>query len=364
MSSSSSAETTANPTAHDGAQAAPLLEARGVAQHYDISRPLPFMPKKIVKALDGVDLTVEERSTVGVIGESGCGKSTLARVLSGLEKPSSGTVLFQGQDINALRGEERRQMRRNIQLIFQDPASSLNPRMSVEQTLLEPFAIHPDVVPRPKRRARVKELMELVGLNPDHSGRYPHQFSGGQQQRIGIARGLSLGPKVLICDEAVSALDVSVRAQVVNLLADLQDELGLSYVFIAHDLQIVRHVSDEVATMYLGNVVEQGPADDVYVRTQHPYTQALLSSAPELRNDPDTARELILLHGDPPSPVDPPSGCRFRTRCPVATAACAESRPQLVARDNDSEGTPTLAGDPHQVACIHPGPLAAAATAR
>jgi oligopeptide transport system ATP-binding protein len=273
-------------------------------------------------------------------------------------------VLFQGQDINALRGEERRQMRRNIQLIFQDPASSLNPRMSVEQTLLEPFAIHPDVVPRPKRRARVKELMELVGLNPDHSGRYPHQFSGGQQQRIGIARGLSLGPKVLICDEAVSALDVSVRAQVVNLLADLQDELGLSYVFIAHDLQIVRHVSDEVATMYLGNVVEQGPADDVYVRTQHPYTQALLSSAPELRNDPDTARELILLHGDPPSPVDPPSGCRFRTRCPVATAACAESRPQLVARDNDSEGTPTLAGDPHQVACIHPGPLAAAATAR
>jgi oligopeptide transport system ATP-binding protein len=321
------------------------------------------MPKKVVKALDGVDLSVAERATVGVIGESGCGKSTLARVLSGLEKPSSGTVLFQGQDINTLRGEERRRMRRNIQLIFQDPASSLNPRMTVEQTLLEPFSIHPDVVPRGRRRARVRELMELVGLNPDHAGRYPHQFSGGQQQRIGIARGLSLGPRVLICDEAVSALDVSVRAQVVNLLADLQDELGLAYVFIAHDLQIVRHVSDQVATMYLGNVVEQGSTDDVYLRTQHPYTQALLSSAPELRNDPDVTRELILLQGDPPSPVDPPSGCRFRTRCPVATAACAEERPDLTARENDSDGTPKPGEQRHQVACIHPGPLAAAAAA-
>ncbi|WP_291280194.1 ABC transporter ATP-binding protein [Galactobacter sp.] len=343
--------------------AEPLLQAKGVAQHYEISRPLPFMRKKIVKALDGVDLTVGEGSTLGVIGESGCGKSTLARVLSGLEKPSSGTVLFQGQDINSLGGEERRRMRRNIQLIFQDPAASLNPRMSVEQTLLEPFSIHPDVLPRNRRRDRVRELMELVGLNPDHITRFPHQFSGGQQQRIGIARGLSLGPKVLICDEAVSALDVSVRAQVVNLLADLQEEMGLSYVFIAHDLQIVRHVSEEVSTMYLGKVVEQGPTDDIYVRAQHPYTQALLSSAPELRNDPELARELILLQGDPPSPVDPPSGCRFRTRCPVATDACATDSPELISRVNGNDGLPTPSADPHRVACIHPGPLSAAATA-
>jgi oligopeptide transport system ATP-binding protein len=362
MTSSTPADLSTNAPANPAGAGGPaLLEARGVAQHYGISRPLPFMPKKVVKALDGVDLTLGEGSTLGVIGESGCGKSTLARVLSGLEKPSEGTVLFQGQDINGLHGEDHRRMRRNIQLIFQDPASSLNPRMSVEQTLLEPFAIHTDVLPRNPRRARVRELMELVGLNPDHADRYPHQFSGGQQQRIGIARGLALGPKVLICDEAVSALDVSVRAQVVNLLADLQDELGLSYVFIAHDLQIVRHVSDEVATMYLGNVVEQGPTDDVYVRAQHPYTQALLSSAPELRNDPELQRELILLQGDPPSPVDPPTGCRFRTRCPVATAACAEELPGLLARENGVDGTPVSTEQPHHVACIHPGPLAAAA---
>lgn len=307
-----------------------LMELRGVKQHYPVHRHLPIGPKKYVKAMDGVNLTVAEGETLGVIGESGCGKSTLARVMAGLETPTEGQVLFRGEDINTLNGDARRQMRRNIQLIFQDPYSSLNPRMTVEQLVSEPFDIHPDAAPKTGRKAKIKELLELVGLNPDHADRYPHNFSGGQQQRIGIARGIALNPQMLICDEPVSALDVSVRAQVVNLLDDLQQELGLSYLFIAHDLQIVRHISDRVATMYLGRIVELGSYADVYDRTSQPYTRALMSAAPELRKNNGTDREKIILQGDPPSPIDPPAGCRFHTRCPMAQAICATQEPALI----------------------------------
>lgn len=329
------------------AATAPIMQLQGIKMHYPVARPMPFAPEKVVKALDGVDLEVLPSTTLGIIGESGCGKSTLARVLSGLEKPTEGKVLFEGVDINELRGAEKAAMRRNIQLIFQDPYASLDPRMTVEQILSEPFEIHPDVVPKHQRKAKIAELMELVGLNPDHAGRYPHNFSGGQQQRIGIARGIALNPKVLICDEAVSALDVSVRAQVVNLLQDLQRELGLSFVFIAHDLQIVRHISDSVATMYLGRVVETGSYAQVYDNSSHPYTQALLSAAPELRQGSNTKRELIMLQGDPPSPIDPPAGCRFHTRCPIAQPSCAAKEPELEAL-----------GDGHRARCFYPGPLA------
>lgn len=329
-----------------GTDQPPLMELRGVKMHYPVARPLPFGPRKTVKALDGVDLLIRQGQTLGIIGESGCGKSTLARVLSGLEKPTEGQVLFEGQDINALDGAQRARMRRNIQLIFQDPYASLDPRMSIERILAEPFEIHPDAVPRAGRRAKIRELMELVGLNPDHLQRYPHNFSGGQQQRIGIARGIALNPKVLICDEAVSALDVSVRAQVVNLLSSLQRELGLSYVFIAHDLQIVRHISDQVAAMYLGRVIETGSYAQVYDRSAHPYTQALLSAAPELRQEPGASRQVIMLQGDPPSPIDPPSGCRFHTRCPVARTSCAASEPDL---DPLADG--------HAARCFFPGPV-------
>lgn len=318
----------AESTRHDGP--APLMELRGVQRHYAVSRSLPVGPRKVVRALDGVDLTVGAGETLGIIGESGCGKSTLAKVMSGLEKPSQGQVLFRGQDINALTGDDKRQMRRNIQLIFQDPFSSLNPRKTVAELVAEPYVIHRDLVSRGGRHAKVRELLELVGLNPDHAGRYPHQFSGGQQQRIGIARGIALNPELLICDEPVSALDVSVRAQVVNLLDDLQRQLNLSYVFIAHDLQIVRHISQRVATMYLGRVVEHGRYDEVYESTAHPYTKALLSAAPELREGAGHNREQIILSGDPPSPIDPPSGCRFHTRCPMAQQICSTREPELI----------------------------------
>nr|WP_237248760.1 oligopeptide/dipeptide ABC transporter ATP-binding protein [Spelaeicoccus albus] len=290
---------------------------------------MPFAPRKSVRALDGVDLTVRGGETLGVIGESGCGKSTLARVIAGLDRPTEGRVLFRGQDINALRGAERKEMRRNIQLIFQDPFSALNPRKKVGELVAEPFRIHRNLLPSGRRRAKVAELMELVGLKPEHMNRYPHQFSGGQQQRIGIARGIALNPDLLVCDEAVSALDVSVRAQIVNLLQDLQRELDLSFVFIAHDLQIVRHMADRVATMYLGRVVELGDYSDVYDTTGHPYTKALLAAAPELRGGP-ADRERIILTGDPPSPIDPPSGCRFRSRCWMAEDICREREPELV----------------------------------
>lgn len=313
----------------DAPGAVPLLELRQVTRHYATGRRFPFGSRSTVHAVDGVDLTIGARESVGVVGESGCGKSTLARLVVGLEQPTEGQVLFDGRDVATLRGDDRAEWRRNVQLVFQDPYSALDPRMTVEQLVGEPFRVHPDVLPAARRRARVQELLELVGLNPDHLERYPHEFSGGQRQRIGIARGIALNPRLLVCDEPVSALDVSVRAQVINLLLDLQSELGLSYLFIAHDLQIVRHVSDRVVTMYLGRIVETGEVQQVYAAPAHPYTRALLSAAPELRAE-DAGRERILLQGDPPSPIDPPVGCRFRSRCWLAEDVCAGREPDLL----------------------------------
>ncbi|MGW6453785.1 ABC transporter ATP-binding protein [Isoptericola sp. NPDC055063] len=307
---------------------APLLELRDVTRHYKTGRRFPAGHRSVVRAVDGVDLTIGHRESVGVVGESGCGKSTLARIVVGLEQPSEGQVLFEGHDVAELRGVDRREWRRQVQLVFQDPYSSLDPRMTVGELVGEPFEIHDDVVPRNKRRARVQELLELVGLNAGHVDRYPHEFSGGQRQRIGIARGIALSPRLLVCDEPVSALDVSVRAQVINLLLDLQEELGLSYLFIAHDLQIVRHVSNRLLTMYLGKVVETGEVTRVYDRPAHPYTKALLSAAPELRAD-RPGRDRILLQGDPPSPIGTEPGCRFRSRCWMAQDVCAEVAPDL-----------------------------------
>ncbi|MGB4138036.1 MAG: ABC transporter ATP-binding protein [Microbacterium sp.] len=282
-----------------------------------------------VRALDGVTFDLAKGETLGIVGESGCGKSTLARTLVGLESPTSGAVRFRGADLHRMRGRERDDMRRRIQIVLQDPYSSLNPRRTVRETLMQAFQIHPDVVPRPRRTARVGELAEMVGLNPDHLDRYPFQFSGGQRQRIGIARALALEPEVIVCDEPVSALDVSVQAQVVNLLQRLQRELGLSYVFIAHDLSVVRHISDRIGVMYLGRFAELGERGEVYDTPAHPYTSALLSAVPIPDPSLRGSSRRRLLAGDPPSPVDPPSGCRFRTRCWLAQERCATEEPVL-----------------------------------
>ncbi|HWO51134.1 MAG TPA: oligopeptide/dipeptide ABC transporter ATP-binding protein, partial [Ornithinibacter sp.] len=266
--------------------------------------------------------------------ESGCGKSTLAKLLMNLEQPTAGSIRYQGRDVLKLSAAEQRKLRRNIQLVMQDPYTSLNPRMTVGDIIGEPFEIHKDVVPKGGRRARVQELLDLVGLNPEHIHRYPHQFSGGQRQRIGIARGIALNPKVLVCDEPVSALDVSVQAQVVNLMEKLQDELGLAYVFIAHDLSVVRHISDRVGVMYLGRLAELGEEDEVYSRPTHPYTQALLSAVPVPDPTLRGKRDQIVLVGDVPSPANPPSGCRFHTRCWKAQEICSQEEPQLELRSD------------------------------
>jgi oligopeptide transport system ATP-binding protein len=305
-----------------------LLEVRDLVKHYPITRGVVFRRRiGTVHAVDGVTFGVGPGETVGLVGESGCGKSTVARLLLGLERATAGAALFEGEDITGMSRSRLRALRRDVQIVFQDPYSSLNPRMTVGDIVGEPFVIHPDAVPRAGRRRRVQELLEVVGLDPDHLSRYPHQFSGGQRQRIGIARALALRPKLIVCDEPVSALDVSVQAQVVNLLAGLQREFGLAYLFIAHDLSVVRHIADRVAVMYLGRIVELGEATDVYSHPAHPYTQALLSAVPV--PDPDAGGERIVLTGDVPSPADPPSGCRFRTRCWKAAERCATEVPEL-----------------------------------
>ena len=311
----------------------PILQVRDLVKHFPITRGVLFQ-RTIghVRAVDGVSFDLNKGETLGIVGESGCGKSTLAQVLMRLEKPTSGSATFEGRDMFAMKGPELRKLRRDMQIVLQDPYTSLNPRRTVGDIVGEPFEIHPEVAPKGERRRRVQELLDVVGLNPEHIHRYPHQFSGGQRQRIGIARALALKPKVIVCDEPVSALDVSIQAQVMNLLGELQQEFGLSYVFIAHDLGVVRHLSDRVGVMYLGRMVEVGTGEQIYQHPQHPYTQALLSSVPV----PDPAlrgkREVIRLSGDVPSPADPPSGCRFRTRCWKAQDRCAEEAPALEVR--------------------------------
>jgi oligopeptide transport system ATP-binding protein len=310
-----------------------ILEAKNVVKHYPVTRGVVFR-KTIgqVQAVDGVSFSLKQGETLGIVGESGCGKSTLARVLMNLERPTGGSVEYRGRDMFTMGGGEMRKLRRQIQLVMQDPYTSLNPRMTVGDLIGEPFEIHTDVAPKGSRRKKVQELLEVVGLNPEHINRYPHQFSGGQRQRIGIARALALRPEIIVCDEPVSALDVSIQAQVMNLLDSLQKELGLAYIFIAHDLSVVRHLSDRVAVMYLGKIVEIGTEDEIYERPTHPYTQALLSAVPVPDPNSRSTKAIIRLTGDVPSPANPPSGCRFRTRCWKAQDICAEQVPELVQR--------------------------------
>ncbi|NJQ01007.1 ABC transporter ATP-binding protein [Streptomyces zingiberis] len=308
----------------------PLLEVRGLQKLYPLTRGVVLRRRTgAVRAVDTVSFGLGRGETLGVVGESGCGKSTVAKLLVHLERPTAGTVRYRGEDITRLSGRALKAVRRNIQMVFQDPYTSLNPRMTVGDIIGEPFEIHPGAAPRGDRRRRVRELLDVVGLNPEYINRYPHQFSGGQRQRIGIARALALNPEVIVADEPVSALDVSVQAQVINLMERLRDEFGLAYVFIAHDLSVVRHISDRVAVMYLGRFVETGTDEEIYEHPTHPYTQALLSAVPVPDPGARERRERILLAGDVPSPADPPSGCRFRTRCWKAEAVCAEKVPEL-----------------------------------
>jgi oligopeptide/dipeptide ABC transporter ATP-binding protein len=324
-----------------------LVQAQDLVKHFPVRGGGGLVSRTIghVKAVDGVDLVIRRGRTLGLVGETGCGKSTLARCIAGLIPITAGKVIFEGRDITNLSRRRMQPLRREIQMIFQDPYGSLNPRRRVGSIIGDPFAVH-KLATGSERKRRVQELMERVGLNPEHYNRFPAEFSGGQRQRIGVARALALRPKLIICDEPVSALDVSIQAQGLNLLADLQDDFGLTYLFIAHDLEVVRHVSHEVSVMYLGRIAEQGGKAEVYGTPRHPYTAALLSAAPAADPDAAEGRRRILLTGDVPSPVNPPSGCRFHTRCPKAQELCTHSEPTLESK----------AGDPadHLTACHFP----------
>ncbi|MET9295717.1 dipeptide ABC transporter ATP-binding protein [Streptomyces sp. NPDC003077] len=322
--------------------AEPLLKVRGLVRHFPITKGLLKRQVGAVQAVDGIDFDVRPGETLGVVGESGCGKSTMGRLITRLDEPTGGSIEFEGRDITHLSTGKLRPMRRDVQMIFQDPYGSLNPRHTIGGIIGTPFRLQ-GVEPEGGVKKEVQRLLELVGLSPEHYNRYPHEFSGGQRQRIGIARALALKPKLVVADEPVSALDVSIQAQVVNLMDDLQDELGLTYVIIAHDLSVIRHVSDRIAVMYLGKIVEMGDRTSLYEAPMHPYTKALMSAVPVPDPKRRTERDRILLKGDVPSPINPPSGCRFRTRCWKATEVCTTTEPPLAELKTG-----------HQVACHHP----------
>jgi oligopeptide/dipeptide ABC transporter ATP-binding protein len=305
-----------------------LVEIRDLKKHFLVSKGFFRQNTRVLKAVDGVSFNISQGETLGLVGESGCGKSTLGRTILKLYDPTEGTIGYDGADLTSLSQAQMRPLRRKMQIIFQDPYASLNPRMTVENILGEPLTIHGLYKGKSERKERIEQLLDLVGLRTDMAGRYPHEFSGGQRQRIGIARALAVDPKFIVCDEPVSALDVSIQAQIINLMQDLQEQLGLTYLFIAHDLMVVKHISTRVAVMYLGNIVELSSASELYEAPKHPYTKALLSAVP--LPDPGRKKSRIVLKGEIPSPMNPPPGCKFNPRCPVAMDICRVEVPPLV----------------------------------